>query len=57
MEKKINYETLTVKQCEELLSTSLDNGLTNEEAKKRLEKYGPNKLVEKKKKTWIRIFF
>ena len=57
MEKKINYETLTVKQCEELLSTSLDNGLTNEEAKKRLEKYGPNKLIEKKKKTWIRIFF
>lgn len=56
-EKKIAFETLSVKQTEEALKTNIENGLTSEEAKKRLEKYGPNKLEEKKKKSWIKIFF
>ncbi len=53
----IAYETLTSKQVEEGLKTDLKKGLTSEEAKIRLAKYGPNKLEEKKKKSWIRIFF
>ena len=49
---KIAFETLNVKQTEEALSTNGETGLTSEEAKARLEKYGPNKLEEKKKKSW-----
>ena len=55
--KEVCYETLSPKQVEEALQTDLENGLTSEEAKKRLEKYGENKLEEKKKKSPIRIFF
>ncbi|WP_232504367.1 MULTISPECIES: calcium-transporting P-type ATPase, PMR1-type [Pseudothermotoga] len=39
------------------LGTDPDKGLSSEEAKKRLEKYGPNELAEKKKKTIWRMFF
>ena len=56
-DSKIAYESLTVNQTAEALSTDIDKGLSEEEAKIRLEKYGPNKLQEKKKKHWIRIFF
>ena len=49
------YETMTVEQSAQALQTDLENGLTTEEAQRRLEKYGPNKLQEKKKKSWIRI--
>ena len=55
--EKIAFETLTSKQIEEGLKTDFKKGLSSEEAKKRLEKFGPNKLEEKKKKSWIRIFF
>src|SRR5574344_2236598 len=55
--KKIAYETLNTKQVEEGVETNIDTGLTSEEAKARLQKYGPNKLEEKKKKSWIKIFF
>ena len=51
------YETMTVEQSAQALQTDLENGLTTEEAQRRLQKYGPNKLQEKKKKSWIRIFF
>ena len=54
---KIAYESLTTEQTVQALGTNLETGLTSEEAKVRLEKYGPNKLEEKKKKSWIRIFF
>ena len=37
------------------LNSSLD-GLTNDEARKRLNEYGPNELMEKKKKTAIAMF-
>jgi Ca2+-transporting ATPase len=57
-EKKIiAYETLSTKQTEDALQSNLKEGLSNEEAKARLEKYGHNKLQEKKKKSWISIFF
>ena len=52
-----NYETLSSKEVVSLLNTDEEKGLTSEEAKARLEKYGPNKLLEKPKKSWIRIFF
>ena len=51
------FETLTVEQTEKLLKTDVENGLTAVEAKERFEKFGPNKLQEKKKKSWIRVFF
>ena len=54
---KIAYESLTIQQTTEALQTDVEKGLSTEEAKKRLEKYGPNKLQEKKKKSWLRIFF
>ena len=50
-------ETLTIEQTEKEFKTDFKKGLTSEEALARLEKFGPNKLAEKKKKTWIQIFF
>ena len=47
---KLSYEEVIKKV------NSTDNGLTNEEAKKRLEENGPNKLVEGKKKTFLGRF-
>ena len=57
-EKKVlAYETLNNEQLKQALNTDLKKGLSEEEAKIRLEKYGENKLEEKKKKSFIRIFF
>lgn len=39
------------------LNTDIINGLTSQEAKTRLEKNGPNKLQEKKKKSLLQLFF
>ena len=55
--KKIAFESLTKEQTAEALQTNVQTGLSSEEAKARLEKYGPNKLQEKPKKHWLRIFF
>lgn len=55
--KELAYETLSTKQVEDALQTNIETGLSSEEANERLLKYGPNKLQEKKKKSWIRIFF
>ena len=52
-----DYETLSSKDAVSFLQTDEEHGLSSEEAKTRLEKFGPNKLEEKKKKSWIRIFF
>ena len=52
----ICFETLTSKQSVEVLQTNVETGLTSEEAKKRLDFYGENKLQEKSKKTWFKIF-
>ena len=52
----ICFETLTPNQSIEALQTNVETGLTNEEAKRRLELYGENKLQEKAKKTWFQIF-
>lgn len=39
------------------INTNIKTGLSSSESKQRLEKYGPNKLVAKKKKTMLQIFF
>jgi Ca2+-transporting ATPase len=55
--KKVAFETLEQKETISFLNSNKENGLTSEEAKDRLAKLGPNKLVEKKKKSRVRIFF
>ena len=55
--ENIKNETLTIEETIEKYETDPKNGLTSEEASKRLEKYGKNELKEKKKKNWIQIFF
>ena len=57
IEDKFSFESKTINETKEILNTDLENGLSSEEAKKRLEKYGPNKLEEKKKDSIIKIFF
>lgn len=54
-EKKLNYYNETVNELYKRLESS-ERGLTEEEAKKRLEKYGENKLAEQKKKSNIALF-
>ncbi|NRN97570.1 Calcium-transporting ATPase 1 [Lactobacillus helveticus] len=50
------YYTETISDVVENLNTSIDTGLSGEEAKKRLAKYGPNSLVSKKKKSMFMRF-
>lgn len=57
MEKVKNFETLTSEQIVERLKTDRKHGLTEEEAAKRLEANGKNKLAEKAKEPWYKIFF
>ena len=52
-----DFELLSAKDAAIAFDTDPEKGLTSIEAKARLEKYGPNKLEEKPKKSWIRIFF
>lgn len=51
------FEQKTSNEVIASLDSDAEKGLSSIEAKARLEKYGPNKLQEKKKKSWIRIFF
>ena len=53
--KENNYYNKKVEELYKELNTSI-SGLTEEEASKRLEKYGENKLVERKKKSNFIIF-
>jgi magnesium-transporting ATPase (P-type) len=45
---KIDFEYLESSDAEKQLRTDTKSGLSDTEAKKRLEKYGPNALPEKK---------
>lgn len=49
------YYTETISDVVENLNTAIDTGLSGEEAKKRLAKYGPNSLVSKKKSMFMRF--
>jgi len=42
--------------CKEL-QTDIQNGLTTQEAKQRFEKYGPNELAQRKRRTIWQMFF
>jgi Ca2+-transporting ATPase len=53
---KTVWHTMEVEQVLKELETELDGGLTPEEAKSRLERYGPNELQERKKKTPFMMF-
>ena len=55
--QKVSYETHSNKEVLKELETNIETGLSSNEAQDRLNKFGPNKLEEKKKKSWIRIFF
>ena len=48
-----NFCSLTVQEAERETGTNIREGLTNEEAKKRLSKYGRNVLEEKRRKPLI----
>ncbi|MDR0419004.1 MAG: calcium-translocating P-type ATPase, PMCA-type [Prevotellaceae bacterium] len=48
-----NYYNLTAEEVVEDLQSSLDNGLSKEEARKRLDEYGHNEFKKKKKKSVI----
>lgn len=50
------YYTQNISEVEKDLQTSLVDGLSNEEAKRRLEKYGENALAAKKKKSMFMRF-
>ena len=51
------YETMTVNEVLSSLKTDEANGLCQTEAESRLSKYGKNKLYEKPKDPWYKIFF
>lgn len=53
---KTPWHTMEVEQALKELKTGLEGGLSPEEAKSRLERYGPNQLPEKKKKTPFLLF-
>ncbi|MCD6575847.1 MAG: calcium-translocating P-type ATPase, SERCA-type [Nanoarchaeota archaeon] len=49
------WHTLKIKEIFRVLETS-ENGLTSEEAERRLSEFGPNELTKEKKKTILSIF-
>ena len=51
-----NWWQLEVQDIAKKLETNSENGISNQEAKKRLEKYGPNQLQEEKGRSPIMIF-
>lgn len=51
------YYNQTVNEVLDGFNTSDATGLTSEEVKRRLEEYGPNQLVAKKRKTFLQMFF
>lgn len=53
--KELSFSELDVKETEEQLNTN-ENGLSEEEAFNRLNTFGANELIEKKRRSWIRIF-
>lgn len=56
-DKTINFEGKSSAEVAALLNTDLKKGLSEDEAKARLAKFGPNKLKDQKQKSIIRIFF
>ncbi len=53
---KKNYHSLETKKVLDILKSN-EQGLSEDEAQKRLKKYGPNKIIEQKKISKLLIFF
>ncbi len=53
----MTFHDKSITQTVDLLGSDIQKGLTKEQAKNLLEKNGPNKLREKKKKTTLQRFF
>ncbi len=51
-----NFHSHTVKECVKAMGSSLINGLSTEEAEKRLQRDGPNRLREQKKRSVLLCF-
>ena len=56
MKEEQNWFNKDVKEVEEILSTNVEQGLSDEETKSRREKYGLNELKAKKKKSLFMKF-
>ncbi len=54
--KEIHAHSTTFENVENILNTSIENGLIESEAQKRIEIYGKNELVKEKGKTALQIF-
>ena len=54
--EKIKWYSNSVEDVENVLKTDIKNGLSNKELKSRYEKYGYNKLKDKKQKTLLEMF-
>ncbi len=51
------YIDKNVDEVEKLLGTSIEEGLTEEEAKRRIQQYGENRLKAKKNRSTAALFF
>ncbi len=54
--ENIDFEKLSIQDCLEKLEVNTKTGLTNEEVKKRLQKFGANELPDKEESLFHRIF-
>lgn len=52
-----NWHCQSIEETAAQLSTDLKSGLSTEEAGKRLLTYGPNRITEKRRKSFLAIFF
>jgi Ca2+-transporting ATPase len=55
-DKKVYWYTLSPEDIGKQLQVDPAKGLSSDEAKSRLQKYGPNRLAEKKKKSGLQAF-
>jgi Ca2+-transporting ATPase len=54
--KQINAHSKSIEEVVKLLETNVNTGITESEAKERLETYGKNQLIKEKRKTPWQIF-
>lgn len=56
-ELNISWHSFSSDEILQRLDTALEKGLTNKEAEKRLQEYGPNQLEEGKRTTFLQMVF
>ncbi|MFX1555351.1 MAG: cation-transporting P-type ATPase, partial [Promethearchaeota archaeon] len=54
--KTIHAHSIDYEEVAKKMNTSVETGLTENEAQKRLEEYGRNELIKEKRKTALQIF-